>query len=45
MRIAIPFYEDMIFQHFGHAPQFKIYELENRQVVKMKVYMNHCPSY
>ena len=33
MRIAIPFYENMIFQHFGHAPQFKIYELENRQVV------------
>ena len=33
MRIAIPFYEDMVFQHFGHAPQFKVYEVENRQVV------------
>lgn len=33
MRIAIPFFEGMIFQHFGHAPQFKIYEVENKQVV------------
>ena len=33
MRIAIPFFEGMVFQHFGHAPQFKIYEVENKQVV------------
>ena len=33
MRIAIPFYKDIIFQHFGHAPQFKIYEVENHQVL------------
>jgi predicted Fe-Mo cluster-binding NifX family protein len=33
MRIAIPFYQGLIFQHFGHAPQFKIYEIENRQVL------------
>ena len=33
MRIAIPFYKDIIFQHFGHAPRFKIYEIENRQVL------------
>lgn len=33
MRIAIPYYEGLIFQHFGHAPQFKIYEVEDRQVV------------
>ena len=33
MRIAIPYYEGMIFQHFGHARQFKIYEIENHQVL------------
>ena len=33
MRIAIPFYEGLIFQHFGHARQFKIYEIENHQVL------------
>ena len=33
MRIAIPFYEGLIFQHFGHSKQFKIYEIENHQVL------------
>ena len=33
MRIAIPFFEGLIFQHFGHAKQFKIYEIENHQVL------------
>ena len=33
MRIAIPFYEEMIFQHFGHSKKFKIYEIENHQVL------------
>ena len=33
MRIAIPFYEGLIFQHFGHSKQFKIFEIENHQVL------------
>jgi len=33
MRIAIPYYMGKIFQHFGHAPQFKVYEVENHQVL------------
>ena len=33
MRIAVPYYEGLIFQHFGHAPQFKVYEIENHQVL------------
>ena len=33
MRIAIPYFEGMIFQHFGHAKQFKISEIENHQVL------------
>ena len=33
MRIAIPYFEGLIFQHFGHAKQFKIYEIENHKVL------------
>lgn len=33
MRIAIPYFQGLIFQHFGHAPQFKIYEIENHQIL------------
>ena len=33
MRIAVPYYEGLIFQHFGHAPQFKVYEIEAHQVL------------
>ena len=33
MRIAIPFDMGNIYQHFGHAPQFKVYEVENHQVL------------
>ena len=33
MRIAIPYYMGKIFQHFGHAPQFKVYEIEAHQVL------------
>ena len=33
MRIAVPYYESMIFQHFGHAAKFKVYEVENHQVL------------
>ena len=33
MRIAVPYYQGLIFQHFGHAPQFKVYEIEAHQVL------------
>ena len=33
MRIAIPYYEGLIFQHFGHAKQFKVYEIEQHQIL------------
>ena len=33
MRIAIPYYQGLIFQHFGHAQQFKIYEIEQHQIL------------
>lgn len=33
MRIAIPYYQGLIYQHFGHAKQFKVYEIENHQIL------------
>ena len=33
MRIAIPYYMGKIFQHFGHAPQFKVYEIEDHKIL------------
>lgn len=29
MKIAVPYADGNIFQHFGHAAQFKIYDVEN----------------
>lgn len=33
MKVAIPFKNDNIFQHFGMAPAFKVYQLEDKAVV------------
>ena len=32
MRIAVPYDEGQIFQHFGHTQSFKIYDVENEKV-------------
>ena len=40
MRIAIPYYEGLIFQHFGRAQRFKVYEIENRQILMEMVVEN-----
>lgn len=32
MKIAVPFQKDNIYQHFGHASAFKIYEIENGKI-------------
>ena len=29
MKIAVTYADGMIFQHFGHTQQFKVYEIEN----------------
>lgn len=29
MKIAVTYDNEQIFQHFGHAEQFKIYDIEN----------------
>ena len=37
MKIAVAFENGMVFQHFGHTEQFKIYEVENGKVVSSQV--------
>lgn len=37
MKIAVTYENGMVFQHFGHSEQFKIYEVENGEVVKSEV--------
>lgn len=37
MRIAVTYENQMIFQHFGHTEQFKLYDIENGQIVKTRI--------
>lgn len=37
MTIAVTYENEMIFQHFGHSAQFKLYQVENGAVVSSRV--------
>ena len=37
MKIAVTYADGMIFQHFGHTQQFKIYEVENGSILSSEV--------
>ena len=37
MKIAVTYANEMIYQHFGHTAQFKVYEVENGQVISSQV--------
>lgn len=37
MRIAVTYENGMVFQHFGHTKNFKIYDVENGQVVNTQI--------
>ena len=37
MRIAVTYADGMIFQHFGHTQQFKVYEVQDGAVVASEV--------
>ncbi len=37
MKVAVTYENGMIFQHFGHTEQFKLYEIENGAIVKEQV--------
>ena len=38
MRIAVTYWQGEIFQHFGHTPQFKVYEVRDGEIVSSEVY-------
>ena len=37
MKIAVPYENEQIFQHFGHTEQFKVYEVEDGKIVSKAV--------
>ena len=37
MKIAVTYWQGDIFQHFGHTPQFKVYEVQEGRVVASRV--------
>ena len=37
MKIAVTYENEQIFQHFGHTKQFKIYEIENTEIVNSEI--------
>ena len=37
MRIAVPFANGEVFQHFGHTENFKLYEIEAGQIVSSEI--------
>ncbi|MBQ2799210.1 MAG: NifB/NifX family molybdenum-iron cluster-binding protein [Ruminiclostridium sp.] len=37
MKIAVTYDNGMVFQHFGHTEQFKIYETENSKIISSEV--------
>lgn len=37
MRIAVTYANGMVFQHFGHTQEFKIYDVEDKKVVSSEV--------
>ena len=43
MTIAVTYAGGMIFQHFGHTQQFKLYEVENSQILSDRV-VDTCGS-
>lgn len=32
MRIAVPYEDGMVYQHFGHTGQFRLYDIQNGQI-------------
>lgn len=37
MKIAVAYADGQVFQHFGHAPQFKIYTVESKMILHTEV--------
>ena len=43
MKIAVPYGEGLVYQHFGHTPAFKIYEVQAGEIRSEEV-MDVCGS-
>ena len=37
MKIAVPYENGQIFQHFGHTESFKLYETDNAEIIKSEI--------
>ena len=37
MKIAVTYADGIIYQHFGHTQQFKVYEIENGSIISSEV--------
>lgn len=37
MKIAVTYENGIVFQHFGHTPAFKIYTVENKEIINSEV--------
>ena len=37
MKIAIPYENGQVFQHFGHSAQFKIYDTETGKILSSEI--------
>lgn len=37
MKIAVPYENGQIFQHFGHTERFKLYETDNAEIIKSEI--------
>ena len=37
MKIAVTHYDGLVFQHFGHTPEFKVYEVADGKILSSQV--------
>ena len=37
MKIAVPYENGNVFQHFGHSEKFKIYDVENGSIIRAEI--------
>ncbi|MFV0517857.1 MAG: P-loop NTPase [Aminipila sp.] len=44
-KIAVPYEDDDVFQHFGHAKKFKIYDVEGGKVINSEIVCPDCSGH
>lgn len=43
MKIAVAYGGGLVYQHFGHTPQFKVYDTHNQEIVRTQI-LDTCDS-